>query len=87
MKRNIVEKGKGNGPQVFGDVMQGGFFWKEFGDLNLVKPLATAAIRGDEFGSGLSVGVDVIEEAAVDELLGFDALAAIGFGEEILIGR
>ena len=52
-----------------------------------MKPLASAAIRGDEFGSGLSVGVDVIEKAAVDELLGFDALAAIGFGEEILIGR
>ena len=34
---------------------------------------------GDAFGGGGWVGVDVVEETAVDELLGHDGFVTVGF--------
>lgn len=49
----------------------------------LVEPAAPSAGGGNEFGVCQLVGMDMIEEAAVDELLRFDGFVAISFREMI----
>lgn len=54
------------------------------GDFVEVEPFASAAVLGDEFRGGRSGGVDVIEEASVDEVLGDDDFVAVFFREVTL---
>lgn len=49
------------------------------------EPAAAAAVRVDEPGGGGAGGVDVIEEAAVDELAGLHGDATVRVGEGVLV--
>lgn len=61
-----------------------GCFSGVLGEFFLVEPVAAAAVWVDELGGGLLGGVDVIEEAAVDEVLGVDFFVAVFFWEVVL---
>lgn len=78
------EKIKWDGPEVFWDEMKLIFFGGIRREFVLVEPAAPSAVGGNEFGVCPLIGMDVIEEAAVDELLCFDGVVAISFREMIL---
>ena len=81
---DVGEKIKWDGPEVFWDEMELGFFGEMRGEFVLVKPAAPSAGGGNKFGVRQLAGMDMIEEAAVDELLRFDGFVAISFREMIL---
>ncbi len=81
---DVGEKIKWDGPKVFWDEMELSLFGEIRREFVLVEPAAPPAGGGNEFGVRQLVGMDMIEEAAVDELLRFDGFAAISFREMIL---
>ena len=87
VERDFFEVGNGDGPEVFWDEVKCGVFGEMIGDLVLVEPAAPSTSRGDEFGHSLLIGMDVIEETSIDELLSCDFFVAISFREVIRIAR
>lgn len=85
VERKVIEEFEGNGPEEFRDVEEGGVFWEKPGDFVFVKPATAAAVGGDELGGGRLFSMDVIEEAAVNELVGFDHFAGVRLGKEVLM--
>ena len=80
---DVGEKIKWDGPKVFWDEMELSLFGEIGREFILVEPAAPSAGGGNELGVRQLVGVYVIEEAAVDELLRLDGFAAISFREII----
>ena len=80
---DVGEKIKWHGPEVFWDEMELSLFGEIGREFILVEPAAPSAGGGNELGVRQLVGVYVIEEAAVDELLRFDGFAAISLREII----
>jgi len=81
---DVGEEVEGDGPEGFWDDLEPGGGGEVLGEVVEVEPFAAAAVGIEEFGGGGFWGVEVIEEAAVNEMLGDDGLAAEFFGEMAL---
>jgi len=80
---DVGEKIKWDGPEVFWDEMELSLFGEIRREFVSVEPAAPSAGGGNELGVRQLVGMDMIEEAAVDELLRLDGFAAISLREMI----
>ena len=82
-EKGAFEKLEGDGPEVFGDVLEGGVGWKVVGELIDGEPFSATAAGVEEVRGGWSGGVEMIEEAAVDELLGDNRFVTKFFREVV----
>ena len=80
-----MEKIEGDGPEGFWDDLEGGRGREVMGELVDGEPKSATAVGVEKFRSCGGGGVNVIEEATVDELLRDDGLVAEFFGEVLLV--
>ncbi|MFT6241887.1 MAG: hypothetical protein ACJAQT_003987 [Akkermansiaceae bacterium] len=80
---DVFEEVERDGPEGFWDDLKGGVWWEVGRDFVEVEPFAAAAVWGNEFWRGGGGSVDVVEETAVDKVLGDDGLVSVFFGEVV----
>lgn len=71
------EEFQGDGPEGFRDDLEFLIGWEVNRKISEVKPFSAAAFRVQKFGSRWFGSFNVIEEAAVNELLGDDVFVAV----------
>lgn len=81
-----MEEFEGDGPEGFWDDLKGGIGWEVPEEMVNGEPFAASAVGVQGFGGGGSGALDVVEEAAVDQLLGDDGLVA-EFRWEVTLGE
>ena len=84
-ERDVWNEVERDGPERFWDDFQMGGWWEMAVAFVDREPAATGAVGMDEFGRGELGGIDVIEEATIDELLHANGLLAVGLWEGVAV--